>query len=56
MAPPDTTLSDFACEETKNHTDLVSTNEPLLTQSTERYVMFPIQDDTVWKMYKKQID
>lgn len=30
--------------------------DPLLTQSSERYVMFPIQDDNIWKMYKKQVD
>lgn len=31
-------------------------NEALLQVSTDRYVMFPIQDDSVWKMYKKQVD
>ena len=31
-------------------------NEPLLTESKDRYVMFPIQDDDIWKMYKKQMD
>jgi ribonucleotide reductase beta subunit family protein with ferritin-like domain len=35
---------------------MIYTTEPLLTDSTERYVMFPIQDDSVWKMYKKQVD
>lgn len=25
-------------------------------QSSRRYVMFPLQDDAVWKMYKKQVD
>ena len=30
--------------------------EPLLEDSESRYVMFPIQDDNIWKMYKKQID
>lgn len=30
--------------------------EPLLEESADRYVMFPIQDDNIWKMYKKQID
>jgi ribonucleotide reductase beta subunit family protein with ferritin-like domain len=34
----------------------VSLNEPLLQESESRYVMFPIQDDSIWKMYKKQID
>jgi ribonucleoside-diphosphate reductase subunit M2 len=30
--------------------------EPLLTPNDSRYVMFPIQDDSIWKMYKKQVD
>ena len=32
------------------------TAEPLLHVNESRYVMFPIQDDSIWKMYKKQID
>ena len=31
-------------------------NELLLTENEDRYVMFPIQDDDIWKMYKKQMD
>jgi ribonucleotide reductase beta subunit family protein with ferritin-like domain len=30
--------------------------EPLLTPDDNRYVMFPIQHDDIWKMYKKQVD
>jgi len=30
--------------------------DPLLKISEDRYVMFPIQYDDVWKMYKKQVD
>ena len=30
--------------------------EPLLTENDSRYVMFPIQDNEIWKMYKKQVD
>ena len=30
--------------------------DPLLKESEDRYVMFPIQDDDIWKMYKKQVD
>ena len=30
--------------------------EPLLTENDSRYVMFPIQDNDIWKMYKKQVD
>ena len=30
--------------------------EPLLQEDQNRYVMFPIQDQTVWEMYKKQVD
>ena len=30
--------------------------EPLLTDDDNRYVMFPIKDQDIWKMYKKQMD
>ena len=30
--------------------------EPLLQDNPDRYVMFPIQDNDMWKMYKKQED
>ena len=33
-----------------------STIEPLLTEDDNRYVMFPIQHDDIWSLYKKQID
>jgi len=48
-----TTLTDthlFALQ--KDH----SKSDPLLKSSEDRYVMFPIQHDDVWKMYKKQVD
>jgi len=31
-------------------------NEPLLTENNDRYVMFPIVNQDIWKMYKKQVD
>ena len=31
-------------------------NEPLLTEDENRYVMFPIQDQDIWSMYKKQVE
>lgn len=31
-------------------------HEPLLTENPDRYVMFPIADDDIWSMYKKQVD
>jgi ribonucleotide reductase beta subunit family protein with ferritin-like domain len=31
-------------------------SELLLTENDSRYVMFPIQDNEIWKMYKKQVD
>ena len=31
-------------------------NDPLLKEDDTRYVMFPIQHDDIWKMYKKQVD
>lgn len=33
-----------------------SISEPLLTASDNRYVMFPIEDAAIWKMYKKQVE
>lgn len=33
-----------------------SINEPLLAPNDERFVMFPIQNDAIWKMYKKQVE
>lgn len=30
--------------------------EPLLTDDDNRYVMFPIKDNDIWSMYKKQVD
>ena len=30
--------------------------EPLLVEDESRYVMFPIQDQSIWDMYKKQVD
>ena len=31
-------------------------HEPLLNETDERYVMFPIKDNDIWNMYKKQMD
>jgi ribonucleoside-diphosphate reductase subunit M2 len=31
-------------------------SEPLLTSDDNRFVMFPIKDQDIWKMYKKQVD
>lgn len=33
-----------------------SNTEPLLTEDDNRYVMFPIKDNDIWDMYKKQVD
>jgi ribonucleotide reductase beta subunit family protein with ferritin-like domain len=30
--------------------------EPLLTPNDNRFVMFPIQEQSIWDMYKKQVD
>ena len=32
------------------------TEEPLLADDENRYVMFPIKDQNIWDMYKKQMD
>jgi ribonucleoside-diphosphate reductase subunit M2 len=31
-------------------------NDPLLQEDYSRYVMFPIQDQDIWQMYKKQVE
>jgi ribonucleoside-diphosphate reductase subunit M2 len=31
-------------------------NDPLLTPNDDRFVMFPIQYQDIWEMYKKQVD
>ena len=33
-----------------------STVEPLLDDNPNRFVMFPIEDKSIWDMYKKQVD
>jgi len=33
-----------------------SNQEPLLVEDQNRFVMFPIQDQNIWDMYKKQVD
>ena len=33
-----------------------SNQEPLLLEDQNRFVMFPIQDQSIWDMYKKQVD
>ena len=30
--------------------------EPLLEEDQNRFVLFPIKDNAVWSMYKKQVD
>ena len=30
--------------------------EPLLADNPDRFVMFPLQDQSIWKMYKKMMD
>ena len=33
-----------------------SSQEPLLVENPNRFVMFPVEDQDIWKMYKKQVD
>ena len=40
----------------QNSTSASKPCELLLTENDSRYVMFPIQDNEIWKMYKKHID
>ena len=34
----------------------ITVQDTILQEDTNRYVMFPIQDQEIWQMYKKQID
>jgi ribonucleotide reductase beta subunit family protein with ferritin-like domain len=40
----------------QNPTSASKSCEPLLAENDSRYVLFPIQDNEIWKMYKKQVD
>ena len=33
-----------------------NTNDPLLAENPNRYVMFPLQDHDIWQLYKKMFD
>lgn len=39
-----------------NDINIAYETDPLLQETMDRHVMFPIQDNTIWDMYKKQID
>ena len=39
-----------------SHLEITNKNEPLLTEDDNRFVMFPIQDQNIWDMYKKQVE
>lgn len=39
-----------------NTCPLTSSKDESSTSSDHRYVLFPLQDDSIWKMYKKQVD
>ena len=49
-------LFDDMFEKLPDDVPSTTTTEPLLADSADRYVMFPIQDNAVWDMYKKQVD
>lgn len=36
--------------------EITKNNEPLLIEDDNRFVMFPIQDQNIWDMYKKQVE
>lgn len=36
--------------------DIPTMSEPLLREDESRFVMFPIQNNAIWEMYKKQVD
>ena len=36
--------------------ELGASKDLLLAESNDRYVLFPIKDNDIWSMYKKQVD
>jgi ribonucleoside-diphosphate reductase subunit M2 len=55
MADPNI-LSDSFINTCATQTETIPAAEPLLTETEERFVMFPIKDEAVWAMYKKQVE
>lgn len=51
-----TILSDTLTKNDVKTNDSIHAVEPLLTETEERFVMFPIKDEAVWAMYKKQVE
>jgi len=39
-----------------SYLEMPKQHEPLLTEDDNRFVMFPIQDQSIWDMYKKQVE
>jgi len=38
------------------HANIAANIEPLLKETDERFVMFPLKDEAIWAMYKKQVE
>lgn len=51
-----TTLKDKSMNKSTPKKQKEKVIEPLLEDTQERYVMFPIKDNDIWNMYKKQMD
>jgi ribonucleoside-diphosphate reductase subunit M2 len=49
-------LSDTLKKNILKTNETINAVEPLLTETEERFVMFPIKDEAVWAMYKKQVE
>jgi ribonucleoside-diphosphate reductase beta chain len=46
----------MSIDETCMRTNIDSINEPLLQENKNRFVIFPIQYDIIWGMYKESLD
>uniref|UniRef100_A0A6C0HY14 Uncharacterized protein n=1 Tax=viral metagenome TaxID=1070528 RepID=A0A6C0HY14_9ZZZZ len=49
-------MAEISTTSTHMPTENISQTDILLKPNENRYVMFPIQDNDIWKMYKKQVD
>jgi len=56
VIPPFNHSQNKIVERQSDIVDKMVVYDPLLHENKNRYVMFPIQDDSIWKMYKKQVD
>jgi ribonucleoside-diphosphate reductase subunit M2 len=63
LSTPTTNDNEITTTQQQEETDLICTNnkpevryDSILTENTNRFTMFPITENSIWKLYKKQVD